>query len=296
MSYVKFPGRIHSPYIPGIGTISELWVNDDDKRIAFKTSLGKVVIVIGFIGDVLVGGIRMPPVFNSINGYIYWSSGGEYLYYSGAGWIYKKGQPAVMKGVGAGYYVGSLPDPFKPDEITELTPEGSYKTANSEAKKKGRVTPYRPVKVKFIWDWWMRKESDQCGVYYYHDNKHSSEKVQYFGYPYWQDNKNVEYIKESSIKFGDIHSSEVLLENGVRVKKWLIGTYGDSFGWWEGKEPDQKAAVKYVFTLPEPKTEEEKKERAKMNLREKDLTIKFIGYTLGKRTRSSWIFEAATWK
>lgn len=274
MSFILNPSRLCIPAVPGL-----FYSNDktyrgygaDNGKFAFQTSLG-YIIAEKLAFSLKVGGSEYAPVFSDVNGYIYWSNGSDYIYYSvNYGWVKCSRFPGYepdeyydsdeKKYKGDGFWSGSFPSASGNETFH---PRGSNRNSGSN------------VTVSWYWKRWQ--SSKLFGEY--NPQGDASGKL-YFGSPRWKDGDGVYYVRSINKENGK-YTYGGIAYNG---SKWIIGAVNDPSGWWEGSEPSKSGSTTFRFTVP-----------AGSEITGKNKVVSFYDYVLGEETTVVYLTEVAIWR
>ena len=217
--------------------------------------------------------------------------GSEGIYYDGTyGWVYNIdtaiGYPCVEYWRSNNIYE----DPFGTGEYkgprfyTGTIPT-TYTSSNIwQARGFGRGNVYgeytgTPITIDTYFEYWKAVD-----VYLgeYKPQGDATGDSKWFGNPQWKDQNNKVYIRSTNkisnkYTYGDIYYD-------ATNSKWIIGTYNNPTGWWEGYEPIKNSSVIFLFKVP-----------LNSELTGEDLTISFDQYVLGSDTQTIYLGEVSRW-
>ena len=283
MSFQYVPTLLRTPNIPNWSIQRGIWrgVGVDDGLIAFNTGnyiLGYYVITQNLWAYQLkIDNVVYSPIFNDVNGYIYWQSVGNYLYYSRSfGWILHNRFPGyepkenynseTKKYEGDAFHAGSTPG-ASDGATSYLQPRGINRNGGGANKT-----------ITFQFPRWQSVTRTQFGEY---EAKGGLIGKKYLGRPRWCDNYYTYYERSLAKKNDKFSYGAISYSNG----KWLIGEVGSQAGWYEGDEPSRDKAVTFRFCKPESST-----------IYGTNRTVTFVDYVPGGETAPAYMGEVAIWR
>lgn len=283
MAWEKVPGDFRIPDCPCCDYPQGIWrgYGNDEGLYQFETdwNWGGWIMVKkeNFVPTLLVDGSEMTPVYDDVNGYIYWQGSPGYIYYSREyGWILCSQFPGYeplenyefteegVKWTGDSFY-SAWDLPYYPNDEEELFPRGSnYDKGESK-------------KLTIKWPRWV-KDSGRFGPYTGTDGRTGTK---YFGLPRFRGDgeffvRSLNHDRYYCYTYGRIH-----YENG----KWVIGTIGSTSGWHEGSEPKKEGSVTFVFMKPEGSEAEGH-----------DITVSLYDYVEGEESSVGYVGEVSIWR
>ena len=286
MSWITSPQNLTFLTLPLLNMNSNYLMvgqNADNNLFAYQVS-GKGWIISNTVGyNYKMNGNRiLKPIFQDVNGYCYWTDNYYYLYYElKFGWIlingkfpgytpmeyqYRNDKGETFWG-GDNFYTGSLPSE---SGSTSFSLRGALRNNSSN----------KPITLEMDFNYWQKEPntSSPYGVYYPHGNV-TGEKM--IGLPEWIDDKkrytrSLKREDNGHYRYGDIHYDK---------GKWLIGSVGDTNGWWEGDEPKVNQSTVFRFMKNEDS-----------EVIGSNKTIFFDKYVAGEEKRYIYIGEAAIWR
>lgn len=274
MSFIAIPSRLCTPSVPNLSYYNDgayCGSGADAGKYAFHTSLG-YIIAANFACNLKIDGTIYTPVFNNVNGYIYWSIGSNYIYRSvNFGWFFFGQFPGYepeeyydseeSKYKGDSFWAGSIPTI---GSSSTFSPRGSNRTGGSSKT------------VQAVWDRWQ--SNTRFGEY--NPQECASGKL-YLGLPRWVDGNGEYYVRSVSKIDGKYTYGSIVYNNG----KWIIGTINDESGWWEGSEPSKSGSTLFQFKVPEGST-----------IIGQNKTITFHDYVIGDERIEIYLSEVAVWR
>lgn len=283
MSFQYVPTLLRTPSIPNWSIQRGIWrgVGMDNGLLAFNCgnyNLGNYVITQNLWAYQLkIDSSVYSPVFNDVNGYIYWQYNSYYLYYSRSfGWILHSRFPGyepkenynseTRQYDGDAFHAGSIPTAA--DGATSyLQPRGTNRNGGGANKT-----------ISFQFPRWQSVNRTQFGEY---EAKGGLSGKKYIGLPRWRDNSYNYYVRSLEKKNGSFSYSNISLTNG----KWVIGEVNSPAGWYEGEEPSKTAPVTFRFCKPEGST-----------ISGYNRTLNLADYVQGSETTSAYMGEVAIWR
>ena len=283
MSFQYVPTQLRSPAIPGWSFQHGFWrgTGTDSGLLAFNTNnsnLGYYVITQNlWTYRLKIDNVVYSPVFNDVNGYIYWKSGSNCFYYSRSyGWILHNRFPGYepkenynsesKEYEGDAFHAGSVPS-ARDGGYSYLQPRGTNRNGGGANKT-----------VYFDFPRWQSVYRVQLGEY---EPKGGVSGKKYFGLPRWRDSSSNYYIRSLEKKNGRFSYGGIRYENG----KWLLGELNSPSGWWEGEEPNKEKAVTFQFCKPEDS-----------EITGSNRTLSFYDYVQGDETGVAYLGEVAIWR
>ena len=283
MSFQHVPTQLCSPSIPNWTIPRVFWrgIGSDNGLLAFNTnnsSLGYYVIAQNlWTYRLKIDNVVYSPVFNDVNGFIYWQYGSSYYYYSRTySWILHNRFPGyepkenynseTSQYEGDAFYAG-YPPSVRDGAYSYLQPRGTNRNGGGASKM-----------VYFDFPRWQSVNRRQFDKY---EPKGGVSGDKYFGLPRWWDNKSNYYVRSLEKKNGYFSYGGIRRENG----KWLIGELNSSSGWWEGEEPNKEKAVTFQFCKPE-----------NSEITGSNRILSFYDYVQGDETSSAYLGEVAIWR
>lgn len=283
MSFQYVPTQLRSPTIPNWNPQKGFWrgIEADSGLLAFNTdngNLGYYVITQNlWTYRLKIDNAIYSPVFNDVNGYIYWKYGSSFFYYSRSyGWILHNRFPGyepkenynseTREYEGDAFHAGSLPS-VKDNSYSYLQPRGTNRNGGGANKT-----------VYFDFPRWQSVYRVQLGEY---EPKGGVSGKKYFGLPRWRDSSSNYYIRSLEKKNGRFSYGGIRYENG----KWLLGELNSPSGWWEGEEPNKEKAVTFQFCKPEDS-----------EITGSNRTLSFYDYVQGDETGIAYLGEVAIWR
>lgn len=270
--------RILSPRIPGIYLPSNLWCGTGvDRGLLAYNSLGTYIITQNhWTYQLKIGNAVYTPVYNDVNGFIYWKYGSRYIYYSrGFGWIEHDNFPGyepqerynseTREFEGDSFHSGSIPQ-VKDGASSSWKPRGRYQNSGGVSKT-----------VSFYFPRWESATRTLCGEY---APIGESGKL-YLGLPCWRDKYGRVYVRSLEKVNGRYTYGAIRYFNG----KWLIGELNSPSGWWKGEEPSKTSPVTFRFC---------KLKDAAITGSDLELTLR--DYVLGDNSGESYLGEVAIWR
>lgn len=139
------------------------------------------------------------------------------------------------------------------------------------------------TEVSFFWPRWVKTTSTSSpyGVYTaVSDSGATGTKV--LGLPKWLSGAT-EFIR--SLVTASWHYTYGSVHYDTTHSVWIIGTYGDGAGWWEGDEPSVSSPTTFTFTVPEGS-----------EVTGDDKTLTFSDYVLGENTMPVYMGELGAYR
>ena len=284
MSFQYVPTRLCSPTIPNWTFPPGFWrgIGADDGLVAFNTNntnLGYYVITRNlWTYRLKIDNAVYSPVFNDVNGFIYWKDNSNFFYYSKAyGWIlhnrfpgYEPREdynPETLMYEGDAFHSGYFLPSAYDNAYVFLQPRGTNRNGGGANKT-----------VYFDFPRWQSVTHRQFGVY---EPKGEVSGKKYFGLPRWRDNSSNYYVRSLEKKNGRFSYGGIRYESG----KWLLGELNSPSGWWEGEEPNKEKAVTFLFCKPEDS-----------EITGYNRTLSFYDYVQGGETGVAYLGEVAIWR
>jgi|GEM_PF-7110429 len=276
MSFIAIPSRLCTPSVPNLSYYDDgtyCGSGADAGKYAFHCSLG-YIIASNFAYNLKVDGTIYSPVFSNVNGYINWSYGNLYIYYSHKyGWIFIRSslfpgyEPEEFydseesRYMGDEFWSGSIPSI---GSSSTFSPRGSIRTGGSSKT------------VQAVWERWQ--SNNRLGEY---NPQGGASGKRYFGSPRWKDGIGDYYVRSISKIDGKYTYGSIVYSSG----KWVIGTINDKNGWWEGSEPSKNSSTIFRFKVP-----------AGSEVVGQDRTVTFHDYVLGEEKKEFYLSEVAVWR
>lgn len=283
MSFLYSPTLLRTPTIPGMNIARGVWVGQgvDAGLISFSTgvsSLGNYVITKNLLAyQIKVSNSIYSPVFNDVNGYIYWISGSNYIYYTPKyGWVLHNRFPGCepkeeynskdKQYEGDAFHAGSLPG-ISDGATSSFQPRGTNRNGGGSS-----------ITLTFWFPRWQSVKNTRFGEF---DPKSGESDKKYLGTPRWRDNSYVEYPRGLKKQNGKFVYGDIRYENG----KWLLGNLNNPSGWWEGAEPSKTSSVTFRFCKPEGS-----------EITGSNKTVSFVDYVVGEEKLPAYLGEVAIWR
>ena len=280
MSFHYLPGQFRVPKIPNLTLPDGIWCGADSDAglYAFDAggSWGGRIISDALCYSLSIDGSTLTPVFSSINGYVYWSGGGNVYYTQTYGWVYMSGmfpgyEPVEdyeydeggMRYTGDSFY-SFYSFPSGNGNAVTLSPRGSLNNGGS------------PKEMTAKWRRWTAKRGE-FGEY---EPKDGAEGAKWLGLPRFRGDG--EYFVRSFAKTnGHFTYGRIRHADG----KWVIGEPNSDAGWHEGEEPSRDGAVTFRFT---------KKEGSEAQ--GTDIEVSLYDHVKGDEHARAYLGEAAVWR
>lgn len=283
MSFQYIPTLMQSPPIPNWNPQKGFWrgLGADSGLLAFNTNSGNlnyyVITQNLWTYRLKIDNIVYSPVFNDVNGFIYWQYGSSCYYFSRSyGWILHNRFPGyepqenynseTKQYKGDAFYAG-YPPSVKDGAYTYLQPRGTNRNGGGANKM-----------LYFDFPHWQSVNRMQFGKY---EPRGGVSGDKYFGLPCWRDNQSNYYVRSLEKKNGDFSYGGIRRENG----KWILGDLNSPSGWWEGEEPKKEKPVTFQFC----KVEDSK-------ITGSSRTLLFYDYVQGDETAPAYLGEVAIWR
>lgn len=285
MTFQAVSTRILSPAIPGLSLPSNIWLGQgpDQGLYVYGTNNSTIGIYVMTRGDwtyrLKVDSTVYLPVFNDINGYIYWkaTSGSNYFYYTKRfGWVLHNQFPGyepveiydseTRKYSGDAFHSGSPPT-MRDDASSNLQPRGTNRNDGGANKT-----------ITFYFPRWKSTKNTLFGEY---EPVIDVTETKFIGLPRWLDNYSRQYVRSYEKISGYYTYGEVRYFGG----KWVIGTPGNPAGWWEGAEPSKTSAVTFRFCKPEDSL-----------ITGSNRVLSLYDYVAGDNNENGYFGEAAIWR
>lgn len=241
----------------------------------------RYVMTTGAFGNQLKVGTTIYTASNfEVNGYVFYSSGSTYLYYSlkYSTWILHNKFPGyepqevynseTQMWTGDAFHSGNIPS-ASDGATSTLTPRGTNRNGGGSAQT---VTYYFPR--------WEKATSTSVATGEY-TPKETNTGNKFFGLPRWRDNRGNYYIRSLVKSDGYYTYGTIRNVSG----QWLIGDVGSTSGWHEGSEPSKSGSVSFTF-----------KRNADSNVTGYDLTLTMYDYVLGEERSANYLGEVAIWR
>lgn len=279
MSFIRADINLRTPTIPGMNIEPLVYFgNGADKGfIVFSpgnSDFGQVIMTEGvWAYSLKVGGSEFQPVFDDINGYIYWKNGSSYVYYSRSyGWVKCNNFPGydpvelydseTREYTGDSFYAGYLPS-VAVGETSSLYPRGSERDSGSS------------IEIEIVFPRWVCQD----GIFGEYEGEDGVSGTKLLGLPAFDCDGTILVRSINKINgyysYGDIH-----YDSG----KWLIGDMNSAGGWWEGNEP--KVGTSVTFKFCKPKDSE---------VSGSDKTVRFVEYVEGDNSQEAYYGDVAKW-
>jgi|GEM_PF-1967159 len=283
MAWRKSNLTLRMPLIPNYSFGDTFWVGTGADAGYFLFQLnGKWVISASFGPSFAIGGVAFTPVYLPVNGYVYWSGGnGLALWYDGT-WVI-----TANPGYGTteewsddnGKYTGDAWYSAKGDVYVG---RGSLRGTVQDAYNGPTLA------VTSTFDYWLHSGSGgtaPVGIYEFQGTENKADKV--VGLPQFKDADDasdtyVRSLKKDSNGYytygdGDIHFD-------VEHKVWVLGTYGDTSGWYQCDEitSDGKNIFKWHTS-------------ADAGDESMNFTLVFDQYVIGDNTETELLGKAGLW-
>ena len=303
MSFHLVPGLRRIPKVPMISRFaSGIWcgAGADAGYCAFRSPFHEVNAYVIVSWRDLVPSLRfykdgsavtLPPVYGSVNGYMYWGGSGNWIYYSVTkGWVY------------SGAFAGELSLGQEPEEAVTYNENvdeewyaatiggSTYYEVHLPAGigRSGRMEVCGPraeevdtpeVELTMVWPRWeLMGSAERFGKYEGADGK---EGTRVFGVPQFSGGdmtfvRSVDKDKTGHYTYGKLHC-----ESG----RWVIGAVGSPSGWLEGSEPQVDGSVAFTFQKPEGS-----------DATGTGITVSFDGYVAGTEKGEAYLGSVAVWR
>lgn len=283
MSFHYIPTMMRSPTIPGYVLQRGYWrgVSADEGFLILyhgNSNLGNYIITQQLWSYQLkIDNNIFTPIYNDVNGYIYWQYSSTYFYCSKSyGWVLSNVFPGyepkevynseTHEFEGDSFHSGSVPS-IGDGKYSYLQPRGTNRNNGGSNKT-----------VYFWFPRWQSTNGVLCGEYEPKCGKTGTKSV---GLPRWRDNQGSYYVRSFNRIASHYTYGPIRYESG----KWIIGTVNSPGGWWEGKEPDKKSSVTFTFCKPEDS-----------EITGSNLTLTFYDYVQGNESAPAYMGEVAIWR
>ena len=287
MSFMYVPSLLRIPEVPGFTPPVGIWrgVGKDAGLFAFQagdSTWGCYVMTEGsFTYSLVIDGREMTPQYSTINGYIWWSGGSGYVYYSITyGWVYLPGKFPGYEPIEENYHYDEDTGANSAEGDAFYSFTAPPYRADSEVELFGRGSNYGKESKTMTAKWKRWTSNNECGVYEAQDGA-SGEKI--LGLPRFRSN-GYEYFTRSFAKtkghytYGRIKYSET-------YGKWVIGEPGSDAGWHEGSEPSRDGSVTFKFTKPEGS-----------EAQGTDIDVSLYDHVKGDEHGKAYLGEVAIWR
>ena len=283
MSWQYVPSLFRLLEVPGFTPPDGIWrgTGRDEGDYAFYHGPwgGYLIVRRGrFAPSLLVDGYRLDPVFSDVNGYVYWSGGGRYVYFTRTyGWVYASRFPGYEpleshafddegRDVWTGDSFWSLSGiPSSPERTEKAKPRGSRAETGSE------------LQVTAVWPRWVAK-AGEFGIY---EGKDGEEGERVKGLPRYRGGN--EWFVRSLKKDRNGYFTYGRIRNLYGT--WTIGEPGSPNGWHEGAEPNRGGAVTFRFMKNEGS-----------DVKGSDIRVAFHDFIAGDETETAYLGSAAIWR
>lgn len=290
MSWRESLTALRTPKIPQLDLGLEIWIGEDADAGYYLFQANKQWIITNVLAPwYIIDGQEFLPVLKPVNGYIYWTNGTLALWYDGAwiisatpgygtreSWQWNDDDDHDKGGqyIGNAWYSGTLP---AIGAESSFAARGCLRGTGKDAFGGIALT----ASGKF--GYWQHSGSGgaaPAGIYQYHGEDNEANRI--IGLPQWKDGNGTLYVR-SLDKINDKYTYGDIAYD-TTVKKWILGTYGDKKGWWDGDEPKTTGSVTFHFRKLEGS-----------DVTGENLTISFDQYVIGDNVETRLMIEAPVW-
>ena len=267
-----------------------LGVDDDfGYKLYYSSSLSKWVISLRY-GMIFLSGVNeFIPTYKNINGYSSYIQGSNVLWYDASTiwttWIisttpgispveYWLADDPVNDPSGAGSYQGTA---FYTGTPPALGGSATFQARGSLRGTTKDAYSGTPITITTQYQRW-----ESSTLYGKYTAAGGASGTKYCGLPQWKDGDDNAYVR--SLTKTDGKYSYGSISYNSTYSKWLIGTYGNVSGWYEGSEPSKTSPVTFTFTVPDGS-----------ELTGTNKTITFDEYVKGENTEIVLLTEASRW-
>lgn len=284
MSFTYNPTYFRLPRYPNVSnsSINGFWCGKgtDNGYLVYLWNNRYVMTNGQFGSSVKIGTMIYVPSHTEINGYVWYSSGSSYVYYSRkySAWVIHSKFPGYepqevydnenSTWTGDAFYTGNIPGSTD-GATSNFSPRGTHRNGGGAAQTATYYFPRWEKGTAF---------TTVTGEYL---PKETNTGTRYFGIPRWRDNRATYYIR-SLVKVGSYYTYGVIRNVSG---KWLIGDVGSTSGWHEGSEPSKTGSVTFAFKRNEGSI-----------VTGYDLTLSLYDYVVGEERSANYLGEVAIWR
>ena len=277
MSFIRADINIRTPTIPGMEIEQPVYFGsgDDSGVVVYNpgnSDFGNSIMTTDkWAYSLKVGGSEFQPVFDDINGYIYWENGSDYIYHVQAyGWVKCDKFPGYVpienydsetrKYTGDSFHAGNLP-------AAGVT--GTFEPRGDERDNGSSIS------VEVIFPRWVCSDSF-FGEY---EGTDGVSGVKILGVPAFSCDGTT-YVRSIEKVNGYYTYGDIRNVSG----KWVIGELNAGSGWWEGSEPEVDGSVTFKFCKPKDS-----------DITGSNKTVQFIEYVEGDNYQEAYYGDVAKW-